>query len=1391
MFLRRLGALLAVACLALATPAVAAARQIVVYAAPNGVGPLCAAMLPCSVTTAQQRARQLSRYADVVVRLAGGTYSLTAPLVFGAEDSGVRWQAAPGQKPVFSGGLPVTGWRESGGLWSARVPADLRTRQLYADGVRLPRAQGEVPMKQTPAGFDSPAMASWRNPSSIEFVLGDGHGSWSEPRCGVASIQGSAVTMRQPCWDNMKLADQPRGPFGDNPAGGFPTYPSDAVPSRVENAFELLSPGEWYLDEAQHVVYYQPKPGENVRSMHFVAPKLEQLMRTSTSAAAPLHDMTFEGIEFAYATWLRPSGDDGFVEMQANFTLTGPGASKSQGLCEYSVPKGTCPFASWTRPDAAVDLTGTRDVSFVRNTFTHLGGAGLGLQHGVQRDLIEGNVVTDVSGIGILLGAVDDPRPATEAEIATGNTIRNNLLRHTGVEFTGAPAIVNGYSRGTSIVHNEIGDVPYTGISSGWGGWRTNSVFPGENPNINADNTISNNLVYRDMLVRYDGGAVYTNGPQGTSYEHGLTVTGNVNFSGKKTANTVYNDEGGDYVTITGNVQYDDGGGFNGGCSTTGHVRLKDNYHVGPLNSFPCAPAPVGLEDLGGNRLISPNPQAGEIPAEVLAAAGLEPAFRDLTTSRPPVLVLVSPSCTGDLLLSGSGFTPDSAVTVGGKSVPPVYVSPNHLTVSAPAGGTVTVSTASGTSSAVASSLCAGLSTRFDNVGITRDGDTSRGNVDGYGYSYSAEALAAKGVTPGALISSHGIKFTWPTGSPDNAISRGQLVGVSGASDTLGFLLASTSGTLDTQGMGRVQYTDGSNQDFTIGSPNWEGTPSVVPVVSMPYRNGPGGRDNRPVHVFFAVVKLDPHKTVKTVRLPDSPKLHIFSVGLAGSPDLALGKIATQSSEAWGGLASHAVDGDTNGVFGYNSVSHTDLEAHPWWQVDLGAVGPMSTVNVWNRTDCCSERLNDYWLFVSAHPFDTSLTPEQQAARPGVWSQRLSGSASVPLSVTGRYVMVQLARRDYLSLAEVQVFGTPAADEGWVGTWGTAPAAGGESRAGQSVRNIVHTSVAGTSARVTLSNKFGTSPLLLSASVALRAGQAADAVPGSLRRLTFAGRATVTVPAGQDVRSDPLDFAVPADGDLLVTTYTPSSGPATYHPAASQTSFAGTGDHVGDVSGAAFGWQVGSWFYVKEIDVRGSAASASVLAFGDSITDGGYSTSSANHRWPDYLADRLGQRFGVLNSGISANRLLLDGGELAYGRSGLSRVDDDALDRTAVRTVILLEGINDMLQDPRQNDPAKFAAGYRALVDRLHAKGIRVIGATITPFKGWWGWDTGLEATRTAVNEFIRTSGIFDGVVDFAAAIADSQDPLRMKPEYSAEDKLHPSDAGNEALAAAIDLGSL
>ncbi|WP_020660133.1 SGNH/GDSL hydrolase family protein [Amycolatopsis benzoatilytica] len=386
-----------------------------------------------------------------------------------------------------------------------------------------------------------------------------------------------------------------------------------------------------------------------------------------------------------------------------------------------------------------------------------------------------------------------------------------------------------------------------------------------------------------------------------------------------------------------------------------------------------------------------------------------------------------------------------------------------------------------------------------------------------------------------------------------------------------------------------------------------------------------------------------------------------------------------------------------------------------------------------------------------------------------------------------------------LMLGAVAASGSAEGDlaaHGWVGTWAAAPAAAvpntPQGYPNYSIRNVVHSSAGGNQARVRLSNTFGTQPLTFG-HVTLAVAAAASspqAAPGTMRTLTFGGQSTVVVPAGAEVLSDPAWVRVPADADLLVTTYTPApSGPVTYHPLAQQTSFfTRDGDFSGEESGASFTERTGVWHYVSEVDVRGPARAA-VATLGDSITDGAASTPGANHRWPDYLSDRLHGTLGVLNAGISANRLLLDsapGG--SSGRNALARLADDVLTGEGVRTLIVLEGINDIQQDPHQTDPAMIVSALRQIVAQAKAQGIRVLGGTITPFQGWKVYDPTLEQTRQAVNTFIRTSGVYDGVVDFDAALRDPAHPLAMLPAYDSGDHLHPNDAGYQRMAQAVPL---
>lgn len=372
----------------------------------------------------------------------------------------------------------------------------------------------------------------------------------------------------------------------------------------------------------------------------------------------------------------------------------------------------------------------------------------------------------------------------------------------------------------------------------------------------------------------------------------------------------------------------------------------------------------------------------------------------------------------------------------------------------------------------------------------------------------------------------------------------------------------------------------------------------------------------------------------------------------------------------------------------------------------------------------------------------------------------------------------------------------------WVGTWATAvavPQAGPPAQGftDTTLRQRMHVSVGGEVVRLRLTNVHGTRPLVVTATLArpsTRAGAAAgDVDPATLVPVTFAGSRQVAVPVGAELASDPVALAVPDDGDLLVSLHVPGpTGPATYHGAAHTTGFVADGDQTSAVSAAAFPRRTTSFWFLDGLDVR-SRVGGSVVFLGDSITDGSGSTTDADHRWPDLLADRARslptpQRFGVLNAGIGGNRVLRDAAGPGQGPKALDRLTRDVLTQTGVRTVVLLEGINDIQQDPSEHDPRAIIDGYQQVLERSHARGLRVVVGTLAPFEGWPRWTPEREQVRVAVNAWIRTSGEPDAVLDLDAVLRDPDRPTRLRAGYDSGDHLHPSDAGYAAMAASVDL---
>ena len=371
----------------------------------------------------------------------------------------------------------------------------------------------------------------------------------------------------------------------------------------------------------------------------------------------------------------------------------------------------------------------------------------------------------------------------------------------------------------------------------------------------------------------------------------------------------------------------------------------------------------------------------------------------------------------------------------------------------------------------------------------------------------------------------------------------------------------------------------------------------------------------------------------------------------------------------------------------------------------------------------------------------------------------------------------------------------------WVATWGTSPeptpllpaATGNPSFTNQTLRLIVHTSIGGSEVRVRLSNSFGTDSLVVGAAhIALRS-KGAEILEGSDRALTFGGAASVTIPPGALAVSDSAKLDVPQLSDLAVTIYLPGpTGQATWHLAAHDTNYVSP---AGDFTGSAdmpVDHTATSWFYLTNVEVVAPRRTFALVTLGDSITDGTNSTLDANRRWPNLLAARLlanHNKLAVVDQGIGGNRILHD----ITGENALARLDRDVLSQAGVGYVTVLLGINDIGYSVR-NQPTQpvtageIIAGHLQVITRAHARGLIIFGCTLTPFEGAPYFTQEGETKRETVNDFIRTSGAYDGVIDFDAAVRDPDHPTRFLPVNDSGDHLHPNDAGYQAMANAVNL---
>ena len=401
---------------------------------------------------------------------------------------------------------------------------------------------------------------------------------------------------------------------------------------------------------------------------------------------------------------------------------------------------------------------------------------------------------------------------------------------------------------------------------------------------------------------------------------------------------------------------------------------------------------------------------------------------------------------------------------------------------------------------------------------------------------------------------------------------------------------------------------------------------------------------------------------------------------------------------------------------------------------------------------------------------------------------------------------------------------TPRPQENWVATWATAqemaptvqerpelplgtkmpdfsamkgmkrPPVPPQDIADQTVRMIVHTSIAGKRLRVELVNAFGKGIVSIGdAHVAIRTAES-SIESGSDRQLTFSGSKSVDIRPGEVIVSDPFDLDVKAMSDLAVSLYVvKSEGTATNHTPGLHTAYVTKGDATATASMPEATTNT-SYLWLRSIDVAASADDFAIACLGDSITDGFATTVDKDQTWPALLAKRFsekktGPRVAVINEGISGNQIVRDGA----GVSALARLDRDILSEPGVRWIVLLEGINDINLHGQVTGPNALVAedlikGDRQIIARAHMHNIKVVGATLTPEEGVWLSGPVGEATRLKLNQWIRTSGEFDAVVDFDAAVRDKDHPARIREDFNPGDHIHPNDAGNAAMADAFDL---
>ncbi|MCP2328734.1 hypothetical protein HDA40_007241 [Hamadaea flava] len=638
-----------IAAVAGASPASAAVTTL--YAAPTGTGTACSATQPCSLTAAQTAVRSMngSMTDDIVVQLADGTYRLSAPLRFTAADSGtnghtVKWQAAASARPVITGARAVTGWTlaDSGrNIWRASVGAGIDSRHLYVNGSAAVRARTTLNRSDFTANgsglaFSNSSLTYLNNLATKARVELESIGSFTDRYVPVQNIAGNFITMQQPAWNNNNF--------------GYDTFwsPFRAGPLYIENAYEFLdAAGEWYLDTGSGTLYYIPRTGETMSSASVELPTLASLVQVGGAYDAPAHHLAFAGLTFTGTSWLGTSSNQGYADQQTGSYIAGNWSWPGFGSCTSGCTQFEATRPAWRQMPAAVQVSAANNIAFTQDQFVNLGQTALGIGNdanahasgvglGAASITVTRSAFAGGAAGGIVAGGVqaDAHHPSDSRMVNRDFTFSNNVVHDMGLDYRGISSFLPTYVTNATITHNEIYNMPYSGLTVGYG-WGANDAGGSNDyanrglynyqPRYSTATTASNyqitgNYIHDIMQSMNDGGCIYALSAIPNSVirdNYCLRLHG---YFG------LYFDEGSRYFTATSNV-FSTNVGWNWATANyccnnnTGTITLTNNWYDG---------GSTNLTDPGHSNTVSGNVQVtnGSWPTaarSVMTSAGVQP----------------------------------------------------------------------------------------------------------------------------------------------------------------------------------------------------------------------------------------------------------------------------------------------------------------------------------------------------------------------------------------------------------------------------------------------------------------------------------------------------------------------------------------------------------------------------------------------------------------------------------------------------------------------------------------------------------------------------------------------------------------------------------------------